>query len=757
MKWQKILDIVLRKEYNGYIQGKGMRVMESMTATEAADKWGITERRVLALCNAGRVEGAEKFGWSWAIPINTKKPSDARRKEKKLEDVLSSIGVGIHIERIWAMPNSRTFEIKPIKELILSEMTEGLWIDPFANNNKLATITNDLNPTYDTNYHMDALDFLKMFEDSSVDGILYDPPYSPRQVSECYNDVGYNVTWDMTKASFWGNHKREIARIVKPNGKVITFGWNSGGIGMKNGFAIKRILLVPHGGWHNDTICTVETKTRHVGEIPNVTTPDASDNPVDVEISAKDEVLITQLSALPQDFWDFKNSDTRELTHGLHNYPAVMVSPISRNILKIMQTISPVDTLLDPFVGSGTTLVEGVVSGVSNIYGNDLNPLARLMSKVKSTPISSDRLNKVFDQLMMAIEFEMAMNEELRLSVDGYITDKLGLDITAKNGWGSNALDYLTKYLTDMGKKMSLPNFKNIGYWHKPRVLIELQIIKNCINEIPNGDEKDFVWIAFSEIIRLVSNRRNGEFKMFRMQAEKIHKFEPNVKNEFSNVFKRNIEKMESFYNVCNKLDTSPTVSVLAENSMVINGVPNNSVDLVITSPPYGDSRTTVAYGEFSKLSLLWLDLDGVSESLVGSMDRNLMGGKKYRNGFEYILDSEHLRNSLERIKDADIERAGDVYSFYHELDGAISAISSKMKKGGYQFWVVGNRTVKLENLQTDKILIELSKKYGLVHVYSIDRNIPNKVMPSLNSPTNVTGEKVKTMTNEHIVVFRKV
>ncbi len=158
------------------------------------------------------------------------------------------------------MPNKNTFDIKPVKELIQSELTDGTWIDPFANQNKLATITNDLNPTYDTNYHMDALDFLKTFQNESVDGVLYDPPYSPRQVTECYQGVGINVTSETTRASFWGNQKKEISRIVKPGGKVITFGWNSGGIGRKYGFEITRILLVPHGGWHNDTICTVEVK-----------------------------------------------------------------------------------------------------------------------------------------------------------------------------------------------------------------------------------------------------------------------------------------------------------------------------------------------------------------------------------------------------------------------------------------------------------------------------------------------------------------
>lgn len=167
----------------------------------------------------------------------------------------------IQIERKWAMPNKNTFSIKPIADLLNQEINRNLlWIDPFANSNKWANITNDLNDVYDTTYHLDCFDFLKLFDDNSIDGILYDPPYSPRQVSESYNNVGINVTSEMTRSSFWGNQKKEISRIVKQNGKVITFGWNSGGIGKSNGFEIQRILLVAHGGWHNDTICTVEMK-----------------------------------------------------------------------------------------------------------------------------------------------------------------------------------------------------------------------------------------------------------------------------------------------------------------------------------------------------------------------------------------------------------------------------------------------------------------------------------------------------------------
>ena len=137
-----------------------------------------------------------------------------------------------------------------------------LSIDPFANKNRIARITNDLDPEMGTDYCMDAIDFIKQFDDGSVDFVLYDPPYSPRQVSECYKKLGMTVNMQTTQSSFWGNLKKGIARVIKPNGMAISFGWNSNGIGKTKGFEIIEILTVAHGGQHNDTICTVEVKSQ---------------------------------------------------------------------------------------------------------------------------------------------------------------------------------------------------------------------------------------------------------------------------------------------------------------------------------------------------------------------------------------------------------------------------------------------------------------------------------------------------------------
>jgi hypothetical protein len=170
------------------------------------------------------------------------------------------------INRVWAMPNRNTFTIKPIKNLI--EKYLGVFgllsktiIDPFANQSTYGTITNDLNPEYDTDYHMDALDFLKMLDNESADIVLFDPPYSLRQASECYKSFGKErLTRTVTSCKYWSECKIEVARIIKPGGIVISFGWSTNGIGKKRGFKIIEVLIVSHGGSKYDTLVTVEKK-----------------------------------------------------------------------------------------------------------------------------------------------------------------------------------------------------------------------------------------------------------------------------------------------------------------------------------------------------------------------------------------------------------------------------------------------------------------------------------------------------------------
>ena len=91
---------------------------------------------------------------------------------------------------------------------------------------------------------------------------------------------------------------------------------------------------------------------------------------VNNQISDIDEKILDELNKLPENFWDFKEADTTEMVHGIHTYPAMMIYPISRNILNIVKKYKKIESILDPFSGSGTVLVEGILAGIKNVYGN---------------------------------------------------------------------------------------------------------------------------------------------------------------------------------------------------------------------------------------------------------------------------------------------------------------------------------------------------------------------------------------------------
>ncbi len=170
------------------------------------------------------------------------------------------------ISREWGMPNKCTFSIKPISEFLDKYLNilpqNSLIVDPFARDSKRGTITNDIDHTTSAKYHLDANEFMQKLKPESADALLFDPPYSGRQVKELYTKLSIPIHMNDTNAGYYGKLKNSIARIIKPKGLVITFGWNTNGIGKNRGFTITEILIVSHGSAHNDTLVTVELKEK---------------------------------------------------------------------------------------------------------------------------------------------------------------------------------------------------------------------------------------------------------------------------------------------------------------------------------------------------------------------------------------------------------------------------------------------------------------------------------------------------------------
>jgi len=165
------------------------------------------------------------------------------------------------MSRVWAMPNALTFQIRPVRDLLARYIRrDDAVVDPFALNAKWGTVTNDLNPSASAEYHLDAEEFLKLQPSDIFDAALLDPPYSQRQVVEHYQRFGRKVTRRDTQMAMIRSIKNEVHRILKPSGLVISFGWNSTGMGRNQGYEPLEILLINHGGTKHDTIVVVERK-----------------------------------------------------------------------------------------------------------------------------------------------------------------------------------------------------------------------------------------------------------------------------------------------------------------------------------------------------------------------------------------------------------------------------------------------------------------------------------------------------------------
>ncbi len=421
--------------------------------------------------------------------------------------------------------------------------------------------------------------------------------------------------------------------------------------------------------------------------------------------------LFTDLDTVlskPED-WTFNGASTRELTHCYHDYPARMIPQVAGKLLDLFGTGAGL--LFDPYCGTGTSLVEGLIRGI-NAVGTDLNPLARLIAQAKTATPS---LQLVDEQISRFQRFVSRFRP------------------------------------TQLAELPNIPGIAHLDFWFKPAVIEKLLYLRTFIENIEDALVKLFFQVAFSETVRESSNTRSGEFKLYRYSPKELERFNPDVFGIMASKMERNRTGLQKFLAIMQNFEHPPRAHIYDFNTVV--GVPRDkvaprSVDIVVTSPPYGDSRTTVAYGQYSRLSAAWLGLENADR-----IDRHLMGGKVARE--VALFPSDALNQAISQIREVDERRALEVSSFYADLYASIQHISPLIKVGGHVCYVVGNRRVKGITLPTDVAIRDFFAHFGFSHVETFHRSIPNKRMPLRNSPSNVAGAVDKTMTREHIIVMR--
>ena len=186
----------------------------------------------------------------------------------------------------------------------------------------------------------------------------------------------------------------------------------------------------------------------------------------------------SSVDAIDPDDWTFARAATREITHCYHDYPARMIPQVAARLIDEIGVDA--ETMFDPYCGSGTTLVEGVIRGI-DVYGTDLNPLARLMSRSKTDRPALKSVDSTIDEL------EQFIAEE-------------------PHGPPIDVIEGIT----------------DVAFWFKPEVTRRLSRISEFIEAIERKTVQRFFQVAFSETVRESSNTRNSEFKLYRYEARAI-------------------------------------------------------------------------------------------------------------------------------------------------------------------------------------------------------------------------------------------
>ncbi|HHZ7164526.1 DNA methyltransferase [Enterococcus faecalis] len=412
--------------------------------------------------------------------------------------------------------------------------------------------------------------------------------------------------------------------------------------------------------------------------------------------------ILEDLNRYEEEFWDFKGAK-KEGLHKLGKYPATMVAPMQYELLSIIKDgLQEHQKLLDPFMGSGTTLVEGHSLGME-VIGIDINPYAVLLSEVKTHTYHHRNFTFVKERI--------------------------------------------AKKLLDDKYSYQLYSFENIDKWFRQDIKDSLSKIRSAIMEESNQWVRKFLWICFSEVIYSHSNDRTSTFKLHMKKLEDI----ANITDNCIDHFLKKIKEKEQYLT----FSKTPETTIFSGNSLKeLLNFDNESIDIICTSPPYGDNGTTVTYGQATVLFLKWIDISDLNcdEEMLSNyskIDSSSLGGTNSSNIVPELETASSYIKSLSRDKRRKVER---FVADYYEV---LSQLSRVLIRGGYMLFTVGNRRVDGLEQPLDKITQEIFLQLGLKEEKLFTRNILSKKMPTKLSRVKDKGA-VKSMSQETVLIFKK-
>ena len=435
---------------------------------------------------------------------------------------------------------------------------------------------------------------------------------------------------------------------------------------------------------------------------------------------------IKDFSSIPLDYsWSFSDKtikDTAYITHNYYTYPAKFIPQL---VSRLINTYTKEKELVaDPFMGSGTTIVESLVNKRC-ACGVDINEIAYLISKVKTTPLDIELLKKEY--LILEEKFT---NYSVLVEKD--------ILVKAKN---------------------IVPKNDRIDYWFKPKQKEELSLIFYSIFEIENIDIRDFYLVAFAQILKTASIWLQKSIKPTRDMKKK----EQDSYNLFLCQAKRMIKRHEVYNNMLDKdfiSDINKYRKLKCGDSRVLP-LENEEADFIVTSPPY---VTSYEYADLHQLPSLWFGylntLPEFREKFIGSSYKNRGDVDNIDLKSDIIIDTINKFSSNEKKNNK--KKIREIKNYYADMLESFIEMKRVLKSGGKAAIVIGNTQFKNVDIFNAEIFCEQMLNIGFKVFDIIHREIPSKMLPSTRD--SATGRFAKTSSmdklvypTEYILIMEKV
>jgi len=415
-------------------------------------------------------------------------------------------------------------------------------------------------------------------------------------------------------------------------------------------------------------------------------------------------------------FTDLKRNDVNYLTHGYHRYPAKFIPQLARRLIDEFSDEG--DRICDPFVGGGTTLVEGLIAG-RRVIAVDANPVAYLISKAKVTCIDPVMLDKVVSNVFSKLDSTSMLKKKM-------------------------AVRETKRY----------PSYEKIRYWFKKKTIEDLSLILSVIDDVQNDDVSVFLKCGFSHILKNCSRWKMAAIKPTRDRTKKIPKAIPTFRSHIEHMAQKNLE----FYQTLPKRvreNTSKYAKVILGDCRKIPCV-SKKIALIVTSPPY---VTSYDYARTHQLSMFWL----YPEVGINKIRENLIGYEhpKAHDGGE--LRSDVGNRIVEELKNNGNGYARSVRAYFIEMQQSLREFKRVLMPDGTACITIGNTVLGGVDVLNAEVLAEIALNQGFLLRKAVKREVPTtgKFLPSCRNPqtgsfVSIGGDKKFAYPYEFILMFKR-